>query len=166
MEAENLGGGRRDEGGGRAMRSFRLRIADCGLHVACTRASGVRIALLALVLFAIRNPQSAISQEARGKAIYDKWCAECHGDTGAGDGSAQTYMLPRPRDFTKGSYQIRTTASGELPTDADLRRVINEGMPGTAMPQWRDRLSDAEREDVIAYIKSFSQFFTGAAPKP
>ena len=75
-------------------------------------------------------------------------------------------MLPRPRDFTKGTYQIRTTASGELPTDDDLRRVIDDGMPGTAMPRWGDRLSDAEREDVIAYIKSFSQFFTGAAPKP
>ena len=34
------------------------------------------------------------------------------------------YMLPRPRDFTKGIYQIRTTASGELPTDADLMRVV------------------------------------------
>ena len=122
--------------------------------------------MLVAVLFAIRHPQSAIGQESRGKAVYDKWCAECHGNTGAGDGSAQTYMLPRPRDFTKGSYQIRTTASGELPTDADLRRVINEGMPGTAMPQWRDRLTDSEREDVIAYIKSFSQFFTGAAPAP
>jgi DMSO reductase family type II enzyme heme b subunit len=109
---------------------------------------------------------SLFAQEARGKAVYDKWCAECHGNTGAGDGSAQTFMLPRPRDFTKASYQIRTTASGELPTDADLRRVIEEGMPGTGMPQWRDRLTDTERDDVIAYIKSFSQFFAGAAPTP
>jgi mono/diheme cytochrome c family protein len=109
---------------------------------------------------------SFFAQEARGKAVYDRWCAECHGDTGAGDGSAQAYMLPRPRDFTKALYQIRTTASGELPTDADLRRVINEGMAGTAMPGWRDRLTDTQRDDVIAYIKSFSQFFAGAAPTP
>lgn len=124
--------------------------------------------LVATVVLPFLGPRSSVlvAQEVRGKAIYDKWCAECHGDTGAGDGSAQMYMLPRPRDFTKGVYQIRTTASGELPTDADLRRVINEGMPGTAMPQWRDRLTDTEREDVIAYIKSFSQFFAGAAPTP
>ena len=121
--------------------------------------------MLVCLLFAIRSPQSAIlTQEPRGKAAYDKWCAGCHGDTGAGDGYAQAFMLPRPRDFTKGVYQIRTTASGELPTDADLRRVIDEGMPGTAMPGWRERLTDAQREDVIAYIKSFSQFFTGPAP--
>jgi mono/diheme cytochrome c family protein len=100
----------------------------------------------------------------RGKAIYDKWCAECHGATGAGDGAAATYMLPRPRDFTKGVYQIRTTASGELPTDADILRVIDEGMPGTAMPEWGTLLTRGERDDLVAYLKSFSQFFSGPAP--
>lgn len=145
---------------------------NCVLRAACyvraesSRISLARIAMLAVVVCAARSTQHAAAQEPRGKAIYDKWCAECHGNTGAGDGSAQAFMLPRPRDFTKGSYQIRTTASGELPTDADLRRVIDEGMPGTAMPQWKDRLTDTQREDVIAYIKSFSPFFTGAAPKP
>jgi mono/diheme cytochrome c family protein len=114
------------------------------------------------VLFLI--PRSSSSQEPRGKAVYDKWCAGCHGDTGAGDGYAQAFMLPRPRDFTKGVYQIRTTASGELPTDDDLRRVIDDGMPGTAMPGWRERLTSGERGDVLAYLKTFSQFFAGTAP--
>jgi cytochrome c oxidase cbb3-type subunit 2 len=99
-----------------------------------------------------------------GKALYDKWCTGCHGDTGAGDGPAATYMLPRPRDFTRAVYQVRTTASGELPTDADLRRVIDDGMPGTTMPGWRDKLSARNRDDVIAYIKTFSRFFDGTAP--
>src|SRR5262249_25607118 len=39
------------------------------------------------------------------------------------------------------------------------------GMPGTAMPEWKSRLTEAERTDVIAYIKSLSSFFKGAAPK-
>jgi mono/diheme cytochrome c family protein len=94
-----------------------------------------------------------------GKATYDKWCSGCHGDTGAGDGVAASTMLPRPRDFTKAVYKIRTTASGEIPTDADLMKIVDEGMPGTAMPEWKSRLSDQERADVIAYIKSFSNFF-------
>lgn len=106
------------------------------------------------------------AQEPRGKAVYDKWCAGCHGDTGAGDGEAARYMLPRPRDFTRGVYKIRTTASGEIPTDADLRRVIDLGMPGTAMPGWKGRLSDQERTDLVAYLKSFSQFFTGTPASP
>ncbi|MFN2399953.1 MAG: c-type cytochrome [Gemmatimonadaceae bacterium] len=107
----------------------------------------------------------AAQQAPGGKAVYDKWCAECHGNTGAGDGSAAAYMLPRPRDFTKGVYQIRTTASGEIPTDADILRIVDEGMPGTAMPEWKSRLTDSERADVVAYIKSFSRFFTNTTAK-
>src|ERR671924_32471 len=138
--------------------------AERGMRIAndSPTAFVMRVAVAIALLFAIRIPHSAFSQEPRGKAVYDKWCAGCHGDTGAGDGYAQTFMLPRPRDFTKGVYQIRTTASGELPTDDDVRRVIEEGMPGTAMPGWRERLTSAQREDVLAYIKTFSQFFAGA----
>src|SRR5438128_6145480 len=95
----------------------------------------------------------------RGKAVYVKWCAGCHGDAGAGDGPAAAYMLPRPRNFTGGLYKIRTTASGQLPTDADLLRAIDEGLPGSAMPGWKGRLSQAERRNVMAYIKTFSSFF-------
>ena len=108
---------------------------------------------------------AADAQAPRGKVVYDKWCAGCHGETGAGDGYGATAMLPRPRDFTRGVYKIRTTASGEIPTDDDLLHVIAEGMPGTAMPAWKAKLSDAERRDVVAYVKSFSSFFAGAKAK-
>ena len=136
-----------------------------------SRSPVVRAALgtLACVAAIAAEPRSLVAQGAPqtpGKAVYDKWCAGCHGTTGAGDGPAAEYMLPRPRDFTKGIYQIRTTASGELPTDADLLRVVSDGMPGTAMPEWKSRLSERERADVTAYLKSLSDFFKGAAPKP
>ena len=102
-----------------------------------------------------------------GKAIYDKWCSGCHGDTGAGDGYGAKTMLPHPRDFTKAVYKIRTTASGEIPTDDDLLHVIEVGMPGTAMPEWKSRLSAGEIGAVIQYLKSFSSnSFKGAAAKP
>jgi DMSO reductase family type II enzyme heme b subunit len=91
-----------------------------------------------------------------GKTVYDKWCAGCHGDTGAGDGYGSKTMLPHPRDFTKAVYKIRTTASGEIPTDDDLRHIIEVGMPGTAMPEWKSRLSAGEISSVIQYLKSFS----------
>ena len=125
--------------------------------------------LAALVALGTR-PSALGAQSAPGappgKAIYDRWCAECHGMTGAGDGSAAAYMLPRPRDFTKAVYQIRTTASGEIPTTDDLRRIIDEGMPGTAMPGWKEKLSESERDQVIAYLESFSRFFQGDRPSP
>ncbi len=126
----------------------------------------VWVALLAAIAtVGLAAPGSLMAQDAeRGKVIYDKWCAGCHGETGAGDGEAAAFMLPRPRDFTGAIYQIRTTASGELPTDDDLRRVVDDGMPGTTMAAWRGRLRSGARDDVIAYIKTFSRFFDGSEP--
>lgn len=118
-----------------------------------------------LILSAFQASRLSAQDAQRGKAVYEKWCMGCHGETGAGDGPAAKYMLPPPRDFTPAKYQIRTTASGELPTDADLERVVADGMPGTAMPEWTTKLSSAERRDVVAYIKTFSTFFEGAAPQ-
>ena len=123
--------------------------------------------LIALVMVLAIIPSFHLSAQdiERGKAVYEKWCTGCHGDTGAGDGDAAAYMLPRPRDFRRAVYQIRTTASGELPTDDDIRHVVDQGMPGTAMTGWKSRLTSGDRDAVIAYIKSFSRFFDGAPPQ-
>src|SRR5881396_1593290 len=120
---------------------------------------GGRAVVLAVILAASPLARLPAQDTTAGKTVYAKWCAGCHGDNGAGDGVAAKRMIPPPRDFTAGLYQIRSTASGELPTDADLMRSIDDGLPGTAMPGWKTRLSDRERRDVLAYIKTFSSFF-------
>jgi len=125
---------------------------------------GPRSSVLTLLVLTVLIPATLRAQD--GKVVYDKWCAGCHGDTGAGDGFGAKTMLPHPRDFTKAVYKIRTTASGEIPTDDDLRHVIEVGMPGTAMPEWKSRLSGAEITAVIQYLKSFSpNSFKGTAAK-
>ena len=125
---------------------------------------GPRSSVLTLLVLTILIPATLRAQD--GKVVYDKWCAGCHGDTGPGDGFGAKTMLPHPRDFTKAVYKIRTTASGEIPTDDDLRHVIEVGMPGTAMPEWKSRLSGAEITAVIQYLKSFSpNSFKGTAAK-
>lgn len=126
--------------------------------------NSLRYAPLALALLAT----PALAQDAAhpGKAPYDRWCAPCHGVNGDGNGDAAAYMLPRPRDFTRALYQIRTTGTGQLPTDADILHVIDEGMPGTAMPGWRTRLSQQERQALVEYLKTFSRFFEDEAPPP
>ena len=119
----------------------------------------------ALMAIGAASPISAQDGSALGQEVYDLWCAACHGYEGQGDGYAATYMLPRPRDFTQALYQIRTTASGQLPTDDDIMRVINEGMPGTTMPGWEDELNEDERLALVDYLKSFSRFFAGDQPE-
>src|SRR5919109_962679 len=120
---------------------------------------GGRLMALSVLVSAHPPIRPSAQDTTKGKVVYQKWCAGCHGDGGAGDGPAAARMLPRPRNFTGAVYKIRTTSSGQLPTDADLMRAIDDGLPGSAMPAWKGRLSDAERRNVAAYIKTFSSFF-------
>jgi DMSO reductase family type II enzyme heme b subunit len=111
---------------------------------------------------------SLTPEQETGKKVYDKWCSHCHGASGQGDGPAADYLRPRPRDFTYGLYKIRSTESGQLPTDEDLFKMISEGMPGTGMPDWKEVLTEQERQQVVQYIKTFSRKFARAKepPKP
>src|SRR6185503_4339467 len=109
-----------------------------------TNAIRGALALVTLVLAARPLAAQEAAVNERGKAVYNKWCAQCHGSEGAGDGPAAHYMVPRPRDFTAALYQIRSTASGLLPTDDDIMHAIDEGLPGTTMPAWKEHLSSAD----------------------
>jgi len=109
-------------------------------------------------------PPAEAQDVQAGKRIYERWCASCHGSDGKGDGVAAPFVFPRPRDFTKGIFKIHSTPSGQLPTDQDLHQVIANGMPGSSMPGWKDVLSENERRQVVAYIKTFSDRFTKEPP--
>jgi DMSO reductase family type II enzyme heme b subunit len=99
-----------------------------------------------------------------GKKIYFKRCSFCHGLEGNGEGPVAAQILPRPRDFTTGLFKLRTTNSGELPTDEDLFRAISRGLTGSAMQPFdsdkiKSGLTEEERWQVIYYIKTFSEDF-------
>lgn len=96
-----------------------------------------------------------------GKVIYEKRCYYCHGIKGDGNGPAAPRIDPKPRDFTRNEYKIRSTELGKLPTDEDLFRIITSGVEGTAMPFWSS-LTNRERWQVLYYIKTFNEDFSGA----
>lgn len=97
-----------------------------------------------------------------GRRVYLQRCAACHGYRGRGDGPAADYLDPRPRNFELGAYKLRSTGTGELPTDADLFVAISAGVPGTSMPAWgqgRFALSEETRWQLVAYLKLLSEDF-------
>ena len=112
------------------------------------------------------HAQNAPAASERGKEVYEQSCAQCHGTEGRGDGSAAENLLPKPRDFTRGLYKIRSTEAGELPTDQDLFDIITAGMPGSSMPGWETALSANDRWEVVAYIKTFYDGFKEAETPP
>ncbi len=101
-------------------------------------------------------PLTSVAGDA--KALYDKKCSQCHGVGGDGKGPAAEFVMPRPRDFTRGTYKFRTTPSGQLPSDDDLFRSITNGVPGTSMPAW-DMLTEEDRRGLVQHIKTFSSRF-------
>lgn len=102
-------------------------------------------------------PALAAGDVERGEEIYAQRCMLCHGEEGDGMGPAVDRLNPPPRDFTMAQYKIRTTRVDEIaPVDADLVRMIHDGMPGTAMPGWSDVLTDADIQDLTAFLKTFA----------
>lgn len=105
------------------------------------------------------EPKATPDLIARGKAVYAENCVACHGVNGDGQGPAAAFLVPRPRNFVKANYKLRTTPMGSLPTDDDLFRAVSLGVPGTPMPPWKVNLNDEDRWAVVAYIKTFSPRF-------
>ena len=107
------------------------------------------------------------AQRESGKNLYLKFCSQCHGEKGDGDGYASPHLRPRPRDFTTGKFKIRTTPNGALPTHQDIVNVIRRGMPYTSMPAW-PTLSDQQVSDLAYFLTTFSPEFSNPAnvPKP
>lgn len=111
------------------------------------------IALAVLILTLI--PAIVSAQQKKGKALYDEWCAGCHGYEGKGEGYAKEFTYPKPRDFAFGTFKFRSTETGEPPADADIKRIIREGNPGTSMSAWK-QFSDDELDALVDYIKGFA----------
>ena len=107
------------------------------------------------------------AQRESGKKLYGKYCSQCHGDNGDGEGYATPHLNPKPRNFTTGKYKIRSTPTGSLPTHQDLVNIIRRGMPYTSMPAW-PTLTDQEVSDLAYFLTTFSAEFAKPEniPKP
>jgi mono/diheme cytochrome c family protein len=91
-------------------------------------------------LHAAEDAAKAAAQ--RGKDLFDQ-CAVCHNAD-----SAEKKMGPG----LKGLFKHDKMANGKKPTEANVRTKIDEG--GNGMPPYKDMLSDKEKDDLIAYLKT------------
>lgn len=90
-----------------------------------------------------------------GKKLYRRYCIGCHGSLGDGNGENAQWIDPKPRDFVAATFKCRSTLTGTLPTDEDLYKSVGRGFTNSNMPHW-DSLTDQNRIDLVAYIKTFS----------
>ena len=139
----------------------------------CLASPGARLTVLIASLCAastgsVRVSAQDVGTEAereQGKKLYLKYCSQCHGEKGDGEGYAAPHLLPRPRNFTTGKFKIRTTPNGALPTHQDLVNIIRRGMPYTSMPAW-PTFSDQQVSDLAYFITTFSADFSNKENVP
>jgi mono/diheme cytochrome c family protein len=80
---------------------------------------------------------------AKGKGVFEDNCAVCHNAD-----SDEKKMGPG----LKGLFKKDKLKNGKKPTDATVGTIIKEG--GNGMPAYSDMLSDEERANVLAYLKT------------
>jgi len=79
---------------------------------------------------------------ARGKEVFDQ-CGVCHNAD-----SAEKKIGPG----LKGLFKHDKLVNGKPVNDANVKAKIEEG--GNGMPGYKDILSDQEKADVVAYLKT------------
>ncbi len=83
----------------------------------------------------------------RGERLYHRYCAACHGATGAGDGAQAAGLDPPPADLAAAPAQRSASPLAFF-------RTINVGVAGTAMPGFADALALDQRWAVALYSTS------------
>jgi cytochrome c2 len=78
----------------------------------------------------------------KGKAVFEQ-CGVCHNAD-----STEKKMGPG----LKGLFKKDKMSNDKKPTEANVRAKIDEG--GNGMPPYKDMLSDTEKDDLVAYLKT------------
>jgi mono/diheme cytochrome c family protein len=110
------------------------------------------IATLLLDVFTLHefgHAQDSAASVSTGKAIYEQHCVKCHGQAGRGDGPQAQWQMVRPANFHAQASRSKS--------DERLLSIIEYGLIFSPMHAWGDRLSSAEQQDLLAYIRLLAE---------
>lgn len=101
-----------------------------------------------------KNPVAADAKSlAEGKELYTANCADCHGETGKGDGPMAAYTgEPLPSDLTDAEWKHGSS-------DGEVFTLIHDGVENTGMKNFDKDLTEQQIWHLVNYVKSL-------APKP
>ena len=94
----------------------------------------------------VSEPPPSAQVLTMGAKTYEANCIQCHGINGDGRGSAAGELVVAPTDFRR-----------QQPSVAASLRALREGIAGTRMALWTDRLAADELLAVTHYVRTFYQ---------
>jgi mono/diheme cytochrome c family protein len=90
---------------------------------------------------------SAEDAARRGDAVFQHYCAICHGTRADGNGRAAKLYDPRPAN-------LQVSRANDAYKELIIRRGGARVGRSEFMPPWEQELTRAETQDVIAYLRS------------
>jgi|SRR5579872_1086601 len=90
-----------------------------------------------------KGSKGGAGDATKGKDVFESNCSVCHNAD-----SDEKKMGPG----LKGLFKKEKLNNGKKPTEANIRALINAG--GNGMPSYADMLTDEEKNNVIAYLKT------------
>ena len=113
---------------------------------------GVALPPLTVEAYPTTYRRSAVPYQAAsiadGRTIFATHCAACHGRTAEGDGPEAAGLRRRPANLTEPHVGQHTAG--------DILWWLTHGIPKSGMPGFGDRLSEAERWDVVNFLRALS----------
>ena len=91
---------------------------------------------------------SSVTEKTR--QVYRRYCAQCHGVKGHGDGINAPYLVVPPRDHTKGDY-LETRSDQQLFDAIKLGGLAVGRAP--CMPAWGHTFKDETIRLLVNYIR-------------
>ena len=91
---------------------------------------------------------SLVTEKTR--QVYQRYCTQCHGAEGHGDGVNAMYLVVPPRDHTKADY-IETRSDQQL-FDAIKFGGLAVGR-APCMPAWGNTFEDKMVHSLVSYIR-------------
>jgi mono/diheme cytochrome c family protein len=99
----------------------------------------------------LKNPvaSSAASIDA-GRTLYEPHCADCHGNSGKGDGHEGEGLAEKPSNFTDAEWEHGST-------DGEIFVVIRDGAgPKSEMKGFAKQLTARQIWDVVNFVRTLA----------
>ncbi len=101
----------------------------------------------------LKNPVTADAASiAAGGKLFAKFCSDCHGPSGKGDGMMGDELDPKPANLSTGEFKHGST-------DGEIYTVLRNGVEDTGMKTFSRKMNPTEMWEVVNYLRTLG-------PKP